>query len=97
MMKKNVSTSIVSLSRGIAESNADTRILNPSIPEIVRNGLSTLNTLITFRFMLPLAITSGKYALTIITKSSMFHESLKYEPFGMMNPSPKILNNISIV
>ena len=96
IMKKNTNIRIVSLSKGTAESNADTSILNPSIPEIVLRGLITLNDLSTLRLTELLVIINGMYPLITIIKSSMFQESLKYESFGNINPSPSIFRIISI-
>ena len=77
IMKKKDKTKIVSLRSGIADNSADTKILKPSIPDIVLSGLNTLNTLMTFKFSVSPAITKGRYPLMIITKSKIFHESLK--------------------
>ena len=45
--------------------------------EIARNGRNTLNDRSTERFKDPELITRGTYADTTITKSNIFHESLK--------------------
>ena len=97
MMKKKVRTRIVSLSNGTAERSADTRILSPSIPEMVLSGLSTLKDLRTFKLVESLAIIMGRYPLITMMKSRMFQESRRYEPLGMIKPRPIIFKIISAV
>ena len=53
MIKKNTKMRIASLSRGMADISAETMILSPSIPLMVRRGLSTLKDLRTESFIPP--------------------------------------------
>jgi hypothetical protein len=53
IMKKKMRIRMVSNNRGIAAIIEETMILNPSIPEIVLSGLSTLNDLKTDRLRPP--------------------------------------------
>jgi len=76
MIKKKQRMRIASLSKGIELIRAETIILSPSIPEIVRKGLKTLNDLSAERSAPPMLRYSRNPEFTI-TKSSKFQESLR--------------------
>lgn len=57
--------------------NAETIILNPSIPEIVFRGLKTLKVLIPDKFKETPANANYSNPVTTIVKSRMFQGSLK--------------------
>ena len=95
--KKNISTSRESLSKGMELIRADTITLRPYTLEIVLRGLITLKDLRALR-LTPLPWRNMPiYPDAIITKSSMFQASLKYEPSFRIKPKETILTTISIV
>jgi hypothetical protein len=77
MMRKNMRIATTSLSSLIESSNDTTMILSPSIPEMVFRGLSTQKDLRTPMLTPEPKFINSKYPESTITKSRMFHSSLK--------------------
>lgn len=94
--KKNNNIMIVSLSKGIADNRATIKTLRPSILEIVLRGLKTLKDLRAFNLTSPvLAKKIDTVIWIIITKSRMFHGSLRYEFLFRTKPKPNTLRKNS--
>ena len=97
IVKKNRSTSIESLSRGMALIREDTMMRRPWMLEIVLRGRITLNDLNTDKLPpLPCRNILRKPD-TMIVKSRMFHGSLKYDPLFRIKPFDTTLQTISVV
>ena len=96
-MQKNNRITIVSLSKGNAESKAVTSNFKPSIDQIVLSGLKTLIILSDLKFTDQPSVKQGIRPDMTMVKSMTFHASRKQAFLFTMSPMPDILNTISTV